>query len=137
MTGMGTGTRRGALIVAGALLGAVPAFALAPGDLAPLKVLEKGRWHVADVDRPQHAHDICLGDVKPLLQPEHRGVACTTEVVRSEPGEVIVQYSCPGRGFGRTSVRVETPRLARITTQGMDGGRPFSWRGEARRTGRC
>jgi hypothetical protein len=48
-----------------------------------------------------------------------------------------VHYSCPGSGWGRTTVRVETPRLARVETQGIAGKAPFAFTAEARRVGAC
>jgi hypothetical protein len=140
MMGLGGNARRGVLFTAGLGLAVLPAHALAPAalsDLAALKKLERGRWEIVDLDRGRHHHNVCLGDPLQLVQVEHRGPACTRETVKADAGSVTVQYSCAGHGFGHTRVRVETPRLARINTQGLIDGRPFSWRGEARRTGAC
>jgi hypothetical protein len=124
-------------LAVGLVLGALPAHALAPGDLAALKKLERGRWQIVNFDRDRQQHSICLGDSVQLVQLEHRGPRCAAEVLEADAGLVTVQYSCRGRGFGHTSVRIETPRLARIATQGVSDGRPFSWHGEARRMGAC
>jgi hypothetical protein len=48
-----------------------------------------------------------------------------------------VHYTCPGAGHGRTTVRVETPRLVQIESQGMARNEPFAIRLEGRRTGNC
>jgi hypothetical protein len=48
-----------------------------------------------------------------------------------------VQYSCANAGNGRTTVRVETPRLVQIESQGTVNREPFSIQLEGRRTGGC
>jgi hypothetical protein len=48
-----------------------------------------------------------------------------------------VQYTCRGRGYGRTHIRRETSRLVQIDTQGIADGRPFAFAAEARRVGDC
>ncbi|MGA9581636.1 MAG: hypothetical protein WBR13_06675 [Allosphingosinicella sp.] len=127
------GLRWGALGLAGLLAVAAPAFALPA--LEALSKLERGRWQLRDdAGEPR---SICLANPRALVQLEHSGVSCAQEVIANEPGAATVQYSCPGRGFGHTSIRVETPRLARIDTQGLVDGRPFSYRTEARRVGNC
>lgn len=128
--------RRGALGLAGGIAVAAPVFALALPSLEALSQLERGRWQISDA-QGSPARSICLGDPASLIQLEHQGLACGREVLASESGTATVQYTCPSRGFGHTSIRVETPRLARIDTQGLVDGRPFSYRVEARRVGAC
>jgi hypothetical protein len=127
--------RRGALGLAGLTAVAAPVFAFALPDLEAFSKLERGRWQLRDSAGAPRA--ICLGDPTALIQLEHEGVSCALEVVASDKAAATIQYSCPGRGFGHTSVRVETPRLARIDTQGLVDGRPFSYRSEARKVGAC
>lgn len=129
-------SRRGALGLAGVAAAAAPVFALALPDLEALAQLERGRWQISDVAGAA-PRSICLGDPAAFVQLEHRGVACGREVLSSEASAATIHYTCPGRGFGHTSIRVETPRLARIDTQGLVDGRPFSYRVEARRVGSC
>ncbi len=128
--------RWGALGLAGIIAVAAPVFALALPNLEALSRLERGRWQISDAQGGA-ARSICVGDPALFLQLEHRGVACGQEVLASEASVATVQYTCPGRGFGHTSIRVETPRLARIDTQGLVDGRPFAYRVEARRVGSC
>ena len=129
--------RWGALGLAGFFAVAGPVYALAVPKLEALAKLEPGRWQLSDSEGAP-ARSICLAaDPAALVQLEHEGVACGSEVLASEAGAATVEYSCPGRGFGRTSIRVETPRLARIDTQGLADGRPFAYRVEARKTGGC
>lgn len=127
--------RWGALGLAGIAAVAAPvfAFALPDGDL--LAQLERGRWQLRDSAGAPRS--VCLGDPAGLVQLEHPGLSCEREVIASDRSGATVQYSCPGRGFGHTSIRIETPRLARIDTQGLLDGRPFSYRAEARKVGSC
>jgi hypothetical protein len=128
--------RRGAFGVAGLLAVAAPVFALALPELEGLAKLERGRWQLRD--SAGEPRSICLAaDPAALIQLEHEGVSCKQEVVSSDRGGATIQYSCPGRGFGHTRIRVETPRLARVDTQGLIDGRPFSYRAEARKVGAC
>lgn len=127
--------RWGALGLAGLTAVAAPVFAFALADLEAFSKIERGRWQLRD--STGEPRSICLGDPTALVQLEHGGVSCDQEVVASDKGGATVQYSCPGRGFGHTSVRIETPRLARIDTQGLVDGRPFSYRAEARKVGSC
>jgi hypothetical protein len=126
--------RWGAIGLAGVVAG--PVFALALPKLEALAKLEPGRWQLRDAEAAA-ARSVCLADPATLVQLEHEGVSCGQEVLASEAGAATVEYTCPGRGFGRTSIRVETPRLARIDTQGLVDGRPFAYRVEARRVGAC
>ncbi|HEX8380106.1 MAG TPA: hypothetical protein VF619_06120 [Allosphingosinicella sp.] len=128
-------SRWGALGLAGFIAVAAPVFASALPDLQALSKLERGRWQLRSAsDAPR---SICIGDPAALVQLEHEGASCGHEVLANEAGGATVQYTCPGHGFGHTRVKVETPRLARIDTQGLADGRPFSYRVEARRVGSC
>ena len=89
------------------------------------------------MDARVERESICIGDATLLARIEHLHAPCTLEVVESGPAGGIIQYSCPGKGFGHSTLKVETPRLARIHTQGISENRPFSYRAEARRTGPC
>lgn len=137
MNGLAAARRRGALILAGIASLALPAFAAAPpGD--PLSKLEKGRWQVRELEGATPAASLCIGDPAVLLRFEHRGErSCSTEVLASGATSRTAQYTCRGRGFGHSHLRVETPRSVRVDSQGFSKGRPFSYRLEARRTGAC
>lgn len=50
---------------------------------------------------------------------------------------MTVTYSCSAQGWGRTELRIETPGLYQLDTQGISGNEPFALRAEARRTGDC
>ena len=126
--------RRGAPLLVGIALVAVPAGAV---GITALSKIERGRWQVRELGSAIPPGSVCIGDAAALVQYEHRAALCTSEVVEDGATAATVQYSCPGRGFGHTELRVETPRLVRIDTQGLSNGRPFSYRLEARRVGPC
>jgi hypothetical protein len=136
MMGNGFRWKRHALVLAGAAF-AVPALAAAGGAITALAPLERGRWEVRDLDSGRARPALCLGNPAQLVQLVHSGATCPYEVLQNERGEATAQYSCTGRGFGHTHIRVDTPRLVRIETQGLNNGRPFSFRFEAKRTGKC
>jgi hypothetical protein len=127
--------RWGALGLAGVIAVAAPVFAFALPDLEAFSQLERGRWQLRDA--AGESRSICLGDPVALVQLEHAGISCEQEILANGKGGATVQYSCPGHGYGHTSIRVETPRLARLDTQGLADGRPFSYRAEARKVGTC
>ena len=128
--------RWGALGLAGFLAVAAPVFAFALPELEALSKLERGRWQLREPDGAA-ALDLPAAIRPPSSSSSMTGSAASQEVLASEAGGATVQYTCPGRGFGHTSIRVETPRLARIDTQGLVDGRPFSYRVEARKVGTC
>ena len=105
-------------------------------ELPVLGRLERGLWQLRSLEGNDHLGAICLGDRGLLAQLRHRRVACTRTLVGRAQDSVEVRYSCPA-GFGQTTIRVETPRLARIESQGVDNGIPFGFRAEARRVGPC
>lgn len=137
MIGLAAARRRGALVLAGIAALALPAFAAAPSTDA-LGKLERGRWQVRELDGATPPASLCIGDPAVLLRSEHRGDrSCSTEVLASGATSRTVQYTCRGRGFGHSHLRVETARSVRIDSQGFSNGRPFSYRLEARRIGAC
>jgi len=104
--------------------------------LPVLDRLEAGMWELRGTGNARIA-SICVGDRARLTQPQHPRLACTRSVIGSDARTLTVRYSCPGVGSGRTEIRVETPRLAQIDSQGLDHGTPFALRAEARRIGPC
>lgn len=113
-----------------------PAPTLAAG--APLMVnsaITPGSWRVQSPGMP--VRQLCLSDIQLLLQLQHSQSGCSRLSIVDKPDRATVHYSCPGAGWGRTSVVVTTPRLVLIDTQGIAGGEPFAYEAEARRTGDC
>lgn len=131
--------RKTGSIILAALAGvaAAPLAAAAPGNaLGFLNRLEPGRWVVASRDGGP-SRTVCLGDPIQLIRLRHSSGSCSRYVVEDAADKVTVQYTCKANGYGRTSVRRETASLVQIESQGIEGGRPFQFRAEARRTGAC
>ena len=99
--------------------------------------LEAGQWELRSGAGGARIAAICLGNPILLTQPRHGAAPCTRDVVAADADSMTVNYSCPGLGRGRTTLRIETPRLVQIDSQGLDHGMPFAMRAEARRVGPC
>jgi hypothetical protein len=110
-----------------------------PGPtLVALGTMQPGLWHLRRVDGGTDTPgDVCLGDPRVLLQLRHGAAACGSFVVANEAKLTTVQYSCPGAGGGRTSVRLESAGAVHIDSQGIAENAPFAFVAEARRTGTC
>jgi hypothetical protein len=114
---------------------AVAQTAAAEVPLTALSQLEPGQWSLTSPGaRPR---SICLTDPRVLLQLQHTGIACSRYVIANEKAVTVVHYTCPGAGHGRTEVKVETPRLIQIQSQGISDNAPFDWAMEGRLTGAC
>lgn len=130
--------RQAALALAGAgvVLGlAVPVLAQGNG-LAMLGSLAKGEWTIRQRGGAPE-RKICVKSGAELIQLMHRDSGCSQFVVEDGAARVTVQYTCPGNGYGRTSIRRETPALVQLESQGIEGKMPFQLTAEARRTGTC
>lgn len=106
-------------------------------SLAMLQDLERGRWELRVRGNGDSVERMCLGDMSRLIQLRHPMSNCKSVVVREAWNDVTVQYTCPGRGYGRTRIRRESSRLAQIDSQGIADGLPFAFAAEARRVGDC
>ncbi|MCK0127070.1 hypothetical protein [Erythrobacter sp. F6033] len=124
-----------ALLGAGALGFALPALAQS-GGLSMLTELVKGEWTIKYRDGSPE-RKICVRSGQELIQLRHGDGGCNRFVVEDSASRVTVQYTCPGNGYGRTSIRRETGSLVQIESQGIASGTPFQLAGEARRTGSC
>nr|WP_053000418.1 hypothetical protein [Sphingomonas sp. Y57] len=109
--------------------------AAASMSLAALQQLEPGLWQLEVKGRGPR--QICIGDPVNLVQIEHDQLGCSRFVIANGPRIATVHYSCQRAGWGRTTVRVETPRTAVIQTQGISRNAPFDYIVEARRIGAC
>ncbi|CAN5449246.1 hypothetical protein BH10PSE12_BH10PSE12_24250 [soil metagenome] len=121
------------IVFAGA---AVAAPVQAPG-LAALGTLESGDWELRVRGRGGAVKHLCLGDTRELLQVQHSGRSCSRFVVTDTAQQIVVTYDCAAAGNGRSDLRIETPRLVQIQSQGISNGAPFSFSMEARRVGVC
>jgi hypothetical protein len=116
-------------------LAAVPLEAQAP-ELAMLDGLAKGAWDLRVRDGGVQRR-ICLRSGREFIQIRHRQAGCSHIVVQDGADEVVVQYTCRGNGYGRTSIRREGSSLVQIRSQGVEGDTPFVFSAEARHTGPC
>ena len=122
-------------LAAGAVLAiAAPAFGGGP-SLVMLDQLESGRWELRERGAPPQ--QICVPSGRQLIQLRHPGAQCSPFVIEDTPAQVVVQYTCQGRGYGRTQIRRETNRLVQIDSSGIVDGYPFEISAEARRVGSC
>lgn len=135
--------RYGAWRWAGMALGAIllmttPASTQGPTRFAALARLQPGLWNLRELDGGNSApRAICVASPDTFIQLEHRDLPCSRLVVDNDVRSATVHYTCPAGGYGRTSIKVETSRLAMIDTQGIASNRPFAYRAEARRVGAC
>lgn len=114
---------------------AAPAPSTAPMSLAALGQIETGLWQL-DV-QGRSPRQLCVSDPMALIQIEHDQAGCTRFVIANEPKSATVHYSCQRAGWGRTTVRVETPRAVTIQTQGIARNAPFDYSVQARKIGPC
>jgi hypothetical protein len=127
----------GAVAVAGAAMLGLAAPGLAQGGgLAMLGTLTKGEWTIKQRGGAGDRR-ICIKSGAELIQLMHRESGCSRFVVEDGAARVTVQYTCPGNGYGRTSIRRETGTLVQLESQGIHDGTPFQMTAEARRTGNC
>jgi hypothetical protein len=96
-----------------------------------------GLWELSGIPGASAPVRMCVADLSRLTRYEHRSASCTQSVIRDVPDFAEVSYSCGGRGFGRTTVRLLTPRSLRIETQGISANAPFHYVIQARRVGDC
>jgi hypothetical protein len=129
---------RAAVALGAVMILAAPATAQGGQRLAAIGKLEPGLWQLRNLDHSTGApQSICVADPSMLLQVQHRNSPCSRLVVANSGTSATVHYTCPANGYGHTSVRVETSRLAKIDTQGIMDHAPFAYRAEARRVGAC
>ncbi|XHR99279.1 hypothetical protein ACFB49_08740 [Sphingomonas sp. DBB INV C78] len=124
-------------MLAFALAGGVGCVAHAqPTQLAVASALEPGLWQLqAEGEAPRK---ICVGpDTGALVQVRHAGTACSRLVIANQKSSATVHYSCPGAGWGRTTVKMVTPRSVTLDTQGIAANAPFAFTADARRMGDC
>lgn len=106
-------------------------------SLAMLDQLDPGRWEVRLREPGNPVQKLCIENGRRLIQLRHQADSCERFVVQDGTSDVTVQYTCRGRGYGRTHIRRETSRLVQISSQGIAQGLPFDFSAEARRVGEC
>lgn len=99
--------------------------------------IQPGQWVLRGLDGSTPTRTICLTDPTVLLQLNHPELACSRIVLEDGATSGKVHYSCPGHGHGDTMIRVETPTLIDIVSQGIVDNAPFNMSIEGRRVGEC
>ena len=105
--------------------------------LGMLDQLDSGRWELRLRDPGTPLQRLCLRDGRRLIQLRHAQHQCERFVVSDQPGDVTIQYTCPGRGYGRTHIHRESDRVVQIESQGIAEGLPFNFVAEGRWVGEC
>lgn len=124
-------------MLVGALMTAGGTAAAAPERLIALDTVQPGEWELRPLEKDGGKRRLCVRDPRQLLRTEHARHQCRLFVVKDGPAAASVTYDCAQAGGGRTDVRVETPRLVQIRSQGVADGAPFARVMEARRLGAC
>lgn len=106
-------------------------------QLTMLDQLSEGRWELRMRGERRQVERVCLRDGRGLIQLRHPEQPCDRLVVEDSPTSVTVQYTCRGRGYGRTHIRMESDQLIQVETQGIAGGLPFDFAAEGRRISGC
>ncbi len=110
--------------------------AASPAELEMLGSLTKGAWTLR-IREDGAQQRICLRSGRELIQLRHRQPGCNHFVVEDNADQVVVQYTCRGNGYGRTSIRRESAALVQIESQGIVDGAPFAFTAEGRHGGSC
>lgn len=105
--------------------------------ITALQTIQPGQWALRSRTDPVQSRSLCLGDPALLLQLRHGMAVCSRFVVGNEAHSATVHYRCPGNGNGQTTIKVETPRLVQIESQGVMNNEPFQIVYEGRRVGEC
>ena len=125
------------LLIGGASL-ALPLSAYGARErLAMLDQLDSGTWEFRQPGAEGAMRSMCLDSGRKLIQLRHPGIPCDSVIVDDNANDVTVQYTCHGKGYGRTHVRRETNSLIQLDSQGIVDGRPFAFAAEGRRVGAC
>lgn len=114
-----------------------PALTAQRPSLAMLDQLQPGQWEVRDRDLAGGRSRLCIDNGRRLIQIRHMREVCRSFTVQDTADAVTVHYTCPGNGYGQTSVRRESAQLVQLETQGIAQGLPFNFRAEVRRVGTC
>jgi hypothetical protein len=109
----------------------------APQLSTALKSMQLGLWEIRSRDDASLNRSVCLSDPLTILQLRHYGMSCSRFVIADTVRATTVHYSCSKAGNGQTTIRVETPRLVQIQSQGIVDRSPFAFAAEGRRVGGC
>jgi len=125
-------------VLALSIAGAAAVLALGAAQRpAALAQASPGLWELSGVPGSKAPVRQCIADIGALAQFEHRNASCKRSVVSDSASSTVVEYTCPGGGFGHSQIDVITPRSLRISTQGISENLPFNYVLQAHRVGDC
>jgi hypothetical protein len=107
---------------------------------APLALFgnsQPGLWELSGMQGSRVPARLCIADLTQLAQIEHRGRSCKRTAIRQAAGSATFTYECAPNEYGRSEIKMVTPRNFKIVSQGIAGGLPFSHTVQARRLGDC
>ena len=120
-----------------AAAGLTAALLLGAASLPPVLTAPNGLWEVSRSATGAGAEKSCVPEAAALALWEHRRAKCTRTIISSSATGAVIHYTCQGKDFGQSTIKVITPRTLRIQTQGISQGFPFSYVLHARRVGNC
>lgn len=113
------------------------ALMLGAATLPPILSNSGGLWEVSRSATGSRATKICIPRAAVFAQWEHRRARCSRTILSASATDAVINYTCASGDFGRSHVRVITPRTLRVETQGISQGFPFNYVLHARRVGNC
>lgn len=117
------------------VLGASAHAADQQGRFAAQAAITPGKWTVQVRDGATRT--LCIPDALPLIQLAHPQSGCRRLMIVDRRDSATIQYSCPAAGWGRTSIRIDSPRRVEIDTQGIVQNQPYAYQASAHYTGYC
>lgn len=127
------GARLILILAAGAVL---PLGLAAASEPSVLSQIAPGLWEISRAKGVSPTR-LCVPEPPLLAQLEHHSAKCSRTVLRNDSASAVIEYSCPGAGFGHSKIRVITPRSVRVETQGIADYAPFAYTVHAKRVGNC
>lgn len=115
---------------------AAPAPGKAP-TVAVVAEIAPGEWQFREIGSGTAPLTMCITNADVLVQFQHRNAQCTRFVVDDQARQGTIQYSCPGAGNGRTTIKLSTRKSFRLDTQGIAEGAPFAMSFDVRLMGPC
>ena len=116
---------------------ATGASAEAPAPGSALGRVSPGQWEVREQAASATPVLLCVHDAQDLARLRHVGAQCRNFVVENTLRRATVPYECPGKGYGQTTLRVQSAVQVTLDSQGVESGVPFAFTAEARRVGPC
>lgn len=106
--------------------------------LSALLALYHGRWQLKEIGTDAAVRSVCAVEPFQLIQLNHPGGPCRHFTIDDTPNRATIHYNCLNRGYGRTTIILESAGLIRLDTQGIaPDGHPFDSSYEGTYVGAC